>query len=382
MRVAIVSALLAARHGGPASVVRVHADAINACGSALVFGVSEHEETQEARQAFPDAQLFPRTWPRPWYRGAGLRQALEAMIDQVDVIHAHMLWDHTTWAAWQVARKHGIPLVVTPHGTLNERWRWTLPHKRLYRACIADRILREADKVHVLTQQEQDAIEALGIPIRPVLIPNALPDRFFNEAKPAAGPGKQAGLEGRRYVLYLGRLWGDKGLDLLPEAWASVCQRHPDVDLVIAGPDYKDYRHSLMARIHALGIEHRVYFTGPVYEDDKLALLRSAEFFILPSKSEGLSMALLEASASGLPCIVTPGCKMSALVEAGGGIETERSVPAIAEAIDHLISMSPASRAAMSAAARGWARQHFSLAHIGPQLIDTYRQLTALKKKT
>lgn len=382
MRVAIVSALLAARHGGPAAVVRVHADAINACGSALVFGVSEQEEAQEARQAFPDAQLFQRTWPRPWYRGAGLRQALEAKIDQVDVIHAHMLWDHTTWAAWQVARKHGIPLVITPHGTLNEHWRWSSPHKRLYRACIADRLLREADKVHVLTQQEQDAIEALGIPIQPVLIPNALPDRLFDEAKPGSGPGKHLRLQERRYFLYLGRLWGDKGLDLLPEAWASVCERHPDVDLVLAGPDYKDYRRGLLARIQALGIEHRVHLTGPVYEDDKLALLRSAEFFILPSKSEGLSMALLEASASGLPSIVTPGCKMSALIEAGGGIESERSMPAIAEAIDRLIGLPPAGKGAMSTAARAWARQHFSLAHIGPQLIDTYRQLTALKKRT
>lgn len=382
MRVAIVSALLAARHGGPPSVVRVHADAINASGSALIFGVSEPDEAREALDAFPDAQLFPRTWPHSWYRGAGLRQALEARIDQVDVIHAHMLWDHAAWAAWQVARKHGIPLVITPHGTLNERWRWNTPHKRLYRALIADRMLKEADKVHVITQQEQDAIEALGIPIRPALIPNALPDHLFDEAKPASQPKRHPRLEGRRYLLYLGRLWGDKGLDLLPEAWASVCQRHPDVDLVIAGPDYKDYRQGLQTRIQALGIEHRVHLTGPVYEDDKLALLRSAELFILPSKSEGLSMALLEATASGLPCIVTPGCKMAALIESGGGIEAERNVAAIGKAIDHLLSLPPVRHAAMSTAARTWARQHFSLAHIGPQLMDTYRQLTALKKRT
>lgn len=380
MKIALVSALLAARHGGPASVAKVHADAINAVGSALVFGVSSPEEIPEARQDFPNALLFPRTWPYAWYRGEGLRQALESHADQIDVIHTHMLWDHTTWAAWQVAKKHNIPLVITPHGTLNERWRWNSPHKRLYRDWVADRILREADKVHVLTLQEQDAIQDLGIPINPILIPNALPECLFADMPPASRTGKSPLPNERRYFLYLGRIWGDKGLDLLPIAWASICQEYMDIDLVIAGPDYKNYQDILLKRIQNLGIKNRVHLTGPVYGEEKIALLQSADFFVLPSKSEGQSMALLEAAASGLPCIFTPGCKMSALSQAGGGIECERNAPAIAHAIAHMINLAPSDRAAMSESAKTWSRKNFSLEHIGPQLINTYLQLIAKKR--
>lgn len=98
-------------------------------------------------------------------------------------------------------------------------------------------------------------------------------------------------------LLYVGRLQHAKGADHLIEALAEV----PDVTLLLAGegPD----RAALEARVGELGIAERVRFLGR--RDDVAGLLRGATAFVLPSRSEGLSNALLEALASGAPVVAS-----------------------------------------------------------------------------
>jgi len=98
-------------------------------------------------------------------------------------------------------------------------------------------------------------------------------------------------------LLYVGRLQHAKGADLLVEAMAEVS----DATLLLAGegPD----RAQLEARVAELGLEERVLFLGR--RDDVAGLLRGATAFVLPSRSEGLSNALLEALASGAPVVAS-----------------------------------------------------------------------------
>lgn len=98
-------------------------------------------------------------------------------------------------------------------------------------------------------------------------------------------------------ILYVGRLQHAKGADLLVEALAEV----PDATLLVAGEGPE--RAALEARAAELELSARIRFLGR--RDDVAGLLRGATLFVLPSRSEGLSNALLEALASGAPVVAS-----------------------------------------------------------------------------
>ncbi len=153
----------------------------------------------------------------------------------------------------------------------------------------------------------------------------------------------------RKTVLYLGRLHPLKGLDLLVEAWRSVrsslvhyCDSALVADdqqtvgsgqsavgsdstharmnsctnellLVIAGPDEQGTLKALKEQVARLGLEASVKFAGPVYGEEKWRMLRSADVFVLPSRSENFGIVVAEALACSVPVICTKGAPWSEL---------------------------------------------------------------------
>src|SRR5689334_12023787 len=132
MHVAIVSGLLSESYGGPPAVVRAHVAALSGRADVTVFGVAASQDLPAVRADLPDVLAFPPTWPKRWFRGKGLFASLQSHIRSYDVVHAHMLWDHSVWAAARVAQGAHVPLVVTPHGSLSDIWRYRSLHKRVY----------------------------------------------------------------------------------------------------------------------------------------------------------------------------------------------------------------------------------------------------------
>ncbi len=104
-----------------------------------------------------------------------------------------------------------------------------------------------------------------------------------------------------KLVMAAARLSREKGIDVLLKAWAEVAALHPDLKLIIAGQG------SLASSLKKLGQDLRlgdsVEFLGLI--PDLNEHWRNADLFVLPSRTEGLSNALLEAMSYGLPCIAT-----------------------------------------------------------------------------
>lgn len=373
LRIGIVSALLHPRFGGPATVVGSHIKTLSRNNTVSVFGVAEAKERPELAKLYPAAQLFDLVEPKIWFRGAGLHQALRAAARDLDVLHAHMVWDQPVFAAWRVSREFGIPLVVTPHGSFAEKWRYNSPHKRLYRALIAGRIMKNAATVHALTKAEADAIQELRLQMNIAIIPNGVPEEYFKIGRDrTSSEAAYPSLAGRKVVLYLARLWGEKGLDILPEAWAKVVSTHPSALLVIAGADYRNYRKTLEEKIERFKIAHSCLLTGPVYESAKTSLLAAASAFVLPSRSEALSMALIEAAAAGLPSVFTPGCNAQELAQAGGGWQVERTPQSLGAKLIEVLAMSEPDLNAVGLRARRWAQDNFNLDAVGDKLCHVY----------
>lgn len=165
-------------------------------------------------------------------------------------------------------------------------------------------IRRWANVVVALTEVMRAEALQIGIPPERVKILNngidARAYEFDSAARIAAK--QQLGLQENVVVLFVGRLDPVKSLPTLVEAMKTAHQRCPKLRLVIVGDGPE--RSDLEAQTQTLGIEDSVQFAGN--QKNVSLYLRSADMFVLPSFTEGISNALLEAMASGVACLATP----------------------------------------------------------------------------
>ncbi|MBS0176529.1 MAG: glycosyltransferase family 4 protein [Nitrospira sp.] len=144
-------------------------------------------------------------------------------------------------------------------------------------------LARLYDKLVLLTQGN---VKEWGVP-GAVVIPNPLPD-FKTVTSPLRKP----------QILCVGSLSHNKGQDLLIEAWAKIAPRHPDWTVQVYG---KGDPAPWMALAAARGVAGQVVFHPPIA--DIASKYQEAGLFVLPSRSEGFGMVLLEAMSFGTPCI-------------------------------------------------------------------------------
>jgi glycogen(starch) synthase len=186
----------------------------------------------------------------------------------------------------------GTPLVIRPHGSEVIPGGLIRRHARLERRLR--RALAAADVVIAQGHFLKDLIIALGVEERRVqVIHNGVDLTAFAAGTPFAHP--------RPYILGLGRLMRHKGFDVLLRAYARL--QRPACDLLLAGQGQE--RPQLEALTRQLGIAQRVRFLGFVAGQEKVNLLRSAQFFVCPSRREPFANVILEALAAGLPVVAS-----------------------------------------------------------------------------
>lgn len=284
------------------------------------------------------------------------------------VVHAYSLFSPATIAVLARRRLGAAALVkVLRGGSRGDVER--LRAKPFAGARI--RALRRAVDGFVTISGEIDAeLAALGVPeAKRRRIPNGVDTERFS---PAAAAERQAlrrrllGGEEAPTAIYCGRLVAEKRVELLLEAWRSVRRRLPEARLVVVGggPEAAALEASAGAGVS---------FAGPV--DDVLPWLRAADAFVLPSDTEGLSNALLEAMATGLPVVAT---RVGAAAEVLRDGEHGRLVAPgrAAELADALAdTLRDPCRAEVGARARSRATTAYALPSVADRLCDLYEEL-------
>jgi glycosyltransferase involved in cell wall biosynthesis len=161
-----------------------------------------------------------------------------------------------------------------------------------------------------------------------------------------------------RLAVYLGRLHPGKGLANLISAWAQVAARQADTRLWLVGEGIEHA--ALVGQIDALGLSGRVVLPGAF--DNVEDVLAAADLFVLPSESEGLSHALLEAMAAGLPVVASdiPGNAQAIRDGVEGLLVSPGDTTALAAAIEKMFA-EPARAAEFGTVARRRVEEHFSL---------------------
>ena len=134
-------------------------------------------------------------------------------------------------------------------------------------------------------------------------------------------------LAGKFVLLFFGRLHVKKGLDLLAEALAALAREHPDLHLLLAGKDDGALGAVPPTGSTTPGWPSRVTWVGHVAGERARQVWGAADAFILPSYSEGFSMAILEALACRLPCLITTACHFPELGRGRGRASSSSRPP-------------------------------------------------------
>ncbi len=302
---------------------------------------------------------------------ARLTALLARLRGRCDVLQVNHL-SSALLPALAAGRRHGIPVILLLWGSCRPGvgpFR-TGPHRAFLRACG-----RRADRILALSHSMAESlVSRWGFPAqRMEVIPNGVDTGRFH---PRPGTARPPGLpQGDGPVaITVGRLAPAKRHDLLLTAWAEVAARVPGAHLAILGQG--DLLPALRAQAARLGIQERVTFPGAV--GDVEAWLAAAQVYVSSSDNEGMSNAVLEAMASGLPVVATQVSGSLDLVEDGAqGLLVPPGQPGpLVEALTTLLA-APERRAALGRAARQRIEASYSLEAVARRYRACYASLLA-----
>ena len=241
---------------------------------------------------------------------------------------------------------------------------------------ILTRLLAAANACVVISRETRDEALAFGYPPdRIVTVPNGVDGTIFQPSTPEARVEQRAalGLAARGIVLSVARMYPEKNIRGLIEAWALVAAKAEGWVLVVLGDG--PLRPDIEKAIRDYGVSSSVRLIGQVAVP--APWFRASDVFVLSSHAEGLSNTTLEAMASGLPVVSTRVSGSHETVKrTGAGLVVDvADMPALAAALLRLIG-DAAERARMGAAARRAFDQSFSIETVGERMLSLYAALT------
>jgi poly(glycerol-phosphate) alpha-glucosyltransferase len=369
MKIANISASVS-RHGGGVS------DSL----AGLCRALAGHSDTQVEALGLDDGgtpviqwgdarvSVFPRIGPQAFGFSPKLRQAL--LKGDFDTVHTHGIWMYPSLAALSWRGHTGRPYMVSPHGMLdpwalgNARWK-----KRLAYAAFEKRHLQKAGCLRALCHAEADSFRRLGLGNPIVVIPNGID-------LPEDAPSPLRGAATVKTLLYVGRLHPKKGLPNLIQAFGLVIRENRRLNenwrLQIVGWDQGGHERELQRTAAEFGCMNSVEFLGPKFGEDKCRLYRNCDAFILPSYSEGLPMAVLEAWSFGKLALITDQCNLPQGVTAGAALRIAPDVENIRRSLISLAEMTSEELIASGRKARQLVANQFTWKGVAAELRDVF----------
>ena len=289
--------------------------------------------------------------------------------NDADIIHCHGLWQGPSHYGARIARKRNLPYLVSPRGMmdpycLNARSKYV---KKLAMLLYQRNDLLSATALHATSQMEAHSIRLFGLNKPVAVIPNGIAIEHLhtdrNHSRSRTGD--------TRTVLFLSRISPIKGLLNLVKAWSLLQCKFKDWKLVIAGPDYRGHVRQLKESIKDHGVSKSVILRGACYGQEKNALYKEADLFVLPSFSENFGIVVLEALAFGLPTITTKGTPWKQLEDFNCGWWIDIGLEPLVNALTCAMGISDSERDRLSANAFRLAEK-YSWSNIARQMTEVY----------
>jgi glycosyltransferase involved in cell wall biosynthesis len=290
-------------------------------------------------------------------------------------VHASLTLSPLDFRLPDLCQQLGLPLVATFHPPFDAALRNLSSGTQQLTYQLYAPSLARYDRVVVFSDLQADVLMRLGVPAnRLVVIPNGVEPEQWKPGIPGSDSKELQELKqrfaGRRVFLYMGRIATEKNVEALLRAWRLVQPAGCTLVVVGDGP----VRQSLM---QTYGPEIQVHWWGHEPEQAKrLALLQLAEVFLLPSLVEGLSLALLEAMASGTACVATDAGADGEVLEGGAGIViSTQGVTTQLRTLLPVLRDQPVLTAELGRRARQRALERYTLSRNIDQLERLYAEL-------
>lgn len=246
-----------------------------------------------------------------------------------DIIHAHNIYFSLTAIAPAIKRLSRLPLVTTLHLPKMQYGRPLLDVLiQTYEKTVGRLIVRFSDKLIAVSKPVlMYAIDELKAPLSRVShVPNGVDTSFYS-----LNNQKRENV----IITYIGRLISNKGPQYLVQAAPHIIKAHPEAQIYLVGEG--PLKDRLMQQVASQRLEEHIHFLGNV--SSTLPILQATTIFVRPSLTEGMSLAILEAMACGLPVVASSLGGNVEIIENG---ETGYLVPpadsrALAEAIGILL---------------------------------------------
>lgn len=327
----------------------------------VVGGADRHFEHDKPQWAH--VPLRPHALERGGYglSGGAIKEIAKS---KPDLIHVHGIWTAASFYA-RAFSAVGVPVVMSPRGMLDP---WILARrptvKRIHAALLERPALRKAH-VHALNKSEYDSVlsympHTAG---RTFVIPNGIGEAMDEQETDRNG------------VLYIGRLHPKKQVIELARLWRTSTQLQ-GIMLTIVGWGDAAYEKELSSTVQGAA---NVRFVGPLYGEAKDSALSSAQLFILPSLSEGLPMAVLEALQHGVVPIITDQCNLPELFDAKVALRIETNLGDAEDVVSTAIQLGESELGALSKAGREFSRRYL-WSTVAQQMQAQYESILEQRK--
>ena len=221
---------------------------------------------------------------------------LKARSGNYDIVHINAYWSEFAglFIRKSILTVHDVGL-LEEKGILNK-----------IKVFILRKAMEKAEKVLTVSEKEKSKIaENFGIDGRKIkVIPNGVDLEKYNPKNHGEGVREKYGLVGKKIILSVGRYSRNKGYEYLIGAFKEVSKKFDDTGLIIAGAvEDKRYLGELKNMVEG---GDNIFFLQNVAEDEKVGLFAACDIYCQSSvSSEGFGISLLEAMASGKPCVAT-----------------------------------------------------------------------------
>lgn len=362
LRVVLVTSTLSPAAGGLATSVPAMAQGLSRFADldVTVLGTQDPTAPQAWTAWGPRVLAESVRGPRALHYAPRMLSRLAGLTPEVTDVQG--LWTWPSAANLIHHRRSKTPYVVTPRGMLapwarrNSAWK-----KVLVSAMFETSHLRGAACLRATAEMEAVHFRALGLRNPIAIVPNGV------NIHPLAARSKKP----LRRALFLSRIHPVKGIAHLLRVWADLEPRHPDWELVIAGPDEIGHTSEMKELAAKLGLR-RVTFPGPIFGEAKQQFYRNADLFVLPSYTENFGQVIAEALVQEVPVITTHNAPWAGLETARCGwwipLDEERLNAAMTEAM----AMPPAALQAMGRRGRAWMQRDFGWAGVVERLRAVY----------
>jgi glycosyltransferase involved in cell wall biosynthesis len=362
--------------GGPqAVVVRLAAAQASLGHDVTIVSYSDDEinyRAAKATAAIPDfgkVRTFLLAMPnrREKFLGNRAADAMSPLIRAADFVHMHGVWETNLLRAAMLCRRYEVAYCICCCGMLDV---WSMQQKKWKKKLALQlgfrKMLDGAAFIQALNQDEIELMRPLGLKPPSIIIPNGI---FLSEVE--GGEAIKTELPDRPYVLFLSRLHYKKGLDVLADAFRQIAPLFPQTDLVVAGPE-GGAETEFLNIIREAQLEDRIHMVGALYGPAKIAALKNAACFCLPSRQEGFSVAITEALACGVPVVITDACHFPEVADADAGVVCPLSSEAVAAGLAHVLE-NPRRAVQMGIAGSRLVRENYTWPRIALQTVDAYQ---------